>query len=400
LRDILSDHQKVVDLVDSELEEIKNRYGDKRLTEISGEEANIDDEDLIPEEDIIITTTSGGYIKRQSVDDFKVQRRGGKGVRGMATHDDDEVEQILFTKTHTDLLFFTNLGKVYRIRGYRIPASGRASKGTPYVNLFESFEKEEKVMSIVAVDNEAEGLDEKFLLFATTKGLVKRTALSEFRLIRQSGKIAITLKDGDSLLGVKLTSGHALICISGSNGKMVKFPEEDVRPMGRTATGVKGINVGDEFEAVGLSTSDEGDLIFVLSEHGYGKLSKLEDYRLTSRGTKGVTTLNMTEKTGKIVTTKSVHGDEDIMIITAAGIIIRTSLTEVKVVGRNTQGVKIIRIKDNEQVSSITVLGKHEDEELTETEEANEVVEDVVADESSPVAPDEELTSSPKEDEE
>ena len=403
LRAILSDHQMVVDLVDNELEEVKNKYGDKRLTEISHEVADIDDEDLIPEEDIIITTTSGGYIKRQSVDDFKVQRRGGKGVRGMATHADDEVEQILYTKTHTDLLFFTNLGKVYRIRGYKIPASGRSSKGTPYVNLFEAFEKEEKVMSIVAIDGKEENLDDKYLMFATVNGLVKRTPISEFRLIRQTGKIAITLKDGDTLLGVKLTSGHALICISGSNGKMVKFPEEDVRPMGRTATGVKGITFDEGFKAVGLSTSDEGNLIFVISEHGYGKLSKLEDYRLTSRGTKGVTTLNMTDKTGKIVTTKSVNGDEDVMIITAAGIVIRTSLTEVKVVGRNTQGVKVIRIKDNEVVSSLTVLGKHEDDVVEENLEvpADEVLENEnPSDDTAPVAPGEELSSNDESEEE
>jgi DNA gyrase subunit A len=240
-------------------------------------------------------------------------------------------------------------------------------------------------------------------MFATVNGLVKRTPISEFRLIRQTGKIAITLKDGDTLLGVKLTSGHALICISGSNGKMVKFPEEDVRPMGRTATGVKGITFDEGFKAVGLSTSDEGNLIFVISEHGYGKLSKLEDYRLTSRGTKGVTTLNMTDKTGKIVTTKSVNGDEDVMIITAAGIVIRTSLTEVKVVGRNTQGVKVIRIKDNEVVSSLTVLGKHEDDVVEENLEvpADEVLENEnPSDDTAPVAPGEELSSNDESEEE
>ena len=370
-REILSDHQKVVDIVVEELEEIKEKYGDERKTEISNDTSMIDDEDLIPEEDIIITITSGGYIKRQDPDTFRSQKRGGKGVKGMSTHEDDLVEQIVYSKTHADLLFFTNLGKVYRIRGYKVPAATKNSKGTPYINLFD-FEKEEKIKSIVTFDEYVEG---QHLFFATKDGVVKRTSIEEFKLIRQNGKKAITMREGDELVDVKLTTGSSIICMSCDNGRMVKFHEEDVRPMGRTASGVKGMNVSGG-SVVGLSTADEGELVFVISEHGYGKLSKLEDYRLTQRGSKGVTTLNMTEKTGKIITTKSVNGDEDIMVITEGGILIRTSLKEVSVVGRNTQGVKIIRIKDNEKVSSIAVVKSEEVEETTEqVQEENQVTE-------------------------
>ena len=370
-REILSDHQKVVDIVVEELEEIKEKYGDERKTEISNDTSMIDDEDLIPEEDIIITITSGGYIKRQDPDTFRSQKRGGKGVKGMSTHEDDLVEQIVYSKTHADLLFFTNLGKVYRIRGYKVPAATKNSKGTPYINLFD-FEKEEKIKSIVTFDEYVEG---QHLFFATKDGVVKRTSIEEFKLIRQNGKKAITMREGDELVDVKLTTGSSIICMSCDNGRMVKFHEEDVRPMGRTASGVKGMNVSGG-SVVGLSTADEGELVFVISEYGYGKLSKLEDYRLTQRGSKGVTTLNMTEKTGKIITTKSVNGDEDIMVITEGGILIRTSLKEVSVVGRNTQGVKIIRIKDNEKVSSIAVVKSEEVEETTEqVQEENQVTE-------------------------
>ena len=370
-REILSDHQKVVDIVVEELEEIKEKYGDERKTEISNDTSMIDDEDLIPEEDIIITITSGGYIKRQDPDTFRSQKRGGKGVKGMSTHEDDLVEQIVYSKTHADLLFFTNLGKVYRIRGYKVPAATKNSKGTPYINLFD-FEQDEKIKAIITIDEYIEG---QHLFFATKDGVVKRTSIEEFKLIRQNGKKAITMREGDELVDVKLTTGSSIICMSCDNGRMVKFHEEDVRPMGRTASGVRGMNVSGG-NVVGLSTADEGELVFVISEHGYGKLSKLEDYRLTQRGSKGVTTLNMTEKTGKIITTKSVNGDEDIMVITEGGILIRTSLKEVSVVGRNTQGVKIIRIKDNEKVSSIAVVKSEEVEETTEqVQEENQVTE-------------------------
>ncbi len=374
---ILSDHQLVLDIVVEELEEIKNKYGDKRRSEISSQLAQIDDEDLIPEEDIIITLTKSGYIKRQDPDSFKMQHRGGKGVRGMSTHSDDVVEQIVYSKTHTDLLFFTSYGKVYRIRGYEVPFYSKNSKGLPVVNLL-SLESDEKVQSIIHID---ECDDSYSLFFATKKGIVKRTPISEFESIRQNGKKAIVLREDDELLAVKLIDGTELISIASSNGKMVKFPAESVRLMGRSASGVKGIELVDDAEAISLTTSAEGDKVLVISEKGYGKISPLEEYRLTSRGTKGVITMNMTEKTGNIIATKAVNGDEDVMVITKAGIVIRTWLNEVKVAGRNTQGVKIINIKDKESVVSLTILPHAEEEDesvVEETPVVEEKVEEVI----------------------
>ena len=368
LRDILSSHEKVLQVVIDELEEVKKKYADDRKTEISNNAATIDDEDLIPEEEIIITLTKSGYIKRQDTDTFKAQRRGGKGLTGMKTHEDDMVEKIVYAKTHTDLLFFTNLGKVYRIRGHQVPLYARTGKGLPVVNLL-SMEEGEKVLSIITID---EYDDNHYLFFATKQGIVKRTSIKEFELIRQNGKKAITMRDDDELLDVKLTNGEALVSISSSNGKMVKFKEDDVRVMGRSASGVKGIELADDSVAVGLSTSLEGDKILVISQKGYGKLSPLEDYRLTSRGSKGVITLNMTDKTGTIVTTKAVNGNEDVMVITKAGILIRTYLGEVKVAGRNTQGVKIINVKDKEEVVAFTIVPHEETDSSIPSESVNE----------------------------
>lgn len=365
---ILSDHAKIVEIVDNELEEIKRKFGDERKTEISNQISDIDDEDLIPEEEIMITLTSSGYIKRVASDTFKTQNRGGKGIIGMQTHEDDVVDFIIHTKTHTDLLFFTNYGKVYRIRGYQVPEYSRTAKGLPVINLLHN-EKDEKVMSIISVDEYSESA---YLFFATEQGVVKRTSLKEFESIRQNGKKAIMMREDDVLLGVKLTNGEALVSLSATNGKMVTFKEEDVRVMGRSATGVRGMLVEGEDKVVGITTSLEGDKILVISEHGYGKMSNLSEYRLTSRGTKGVLTMNQTEKTGKLVTTRAVNGDEDIVVVTRAGVVMRTSLTQVAVSGRNTQGVKIIRIQDNEGVSSVAVLKAEEMEEENQEEVSNE----------------------------
>jgi DNA gyrase subunit A len=361
--EILSSKENIEAVVVKELLEIKARYGDKRRTELSNDLANIDDEDLIPEEEIIITITKSGYIKRQDPSTFKSQHRGGKGVRGMSTHEDDMVEKIVYAKTHTDLLFFTNLGKVYRIRGYQVPFYSKSSKGLPVVNLL-NLDPDEKVKALIQID----GCDDHYcLFFATKNGLVKRTSITEFISIRQNGKKAITMREDDELLDVKLTDGNALISISSSNGKMVKFPEDSVRIMGRNATGVKGIELVDGAQAISLTSSSEGQYVLVISEKGYGKISSLDDYRLTSRGTKGVITMNMTEKTGKIVATRAVNGSEDVMVITKAGIIIRTWLKEVKVAGRNTQGVKIINIKDKESVVSLAIVPHQEDADQSET---------------------------------
>ena len=357
--DILSSHEKILEVVIAELEEIKAKYGDERVTEISNSAANIDDEDLIPQEDIVISLTEGGYIKRLTSDTFHVQNRGGVGVSAGKMNKEDVTSIITYTKTHTDLLFFSNLGKVYRIRGYQVPEYSRTAKGLPVQNLLP-LEENEKVLSIINVD---EYKEDEFLLFATKQGIVKRTSVLEFESIRQNGKKAITMREDDELIGVKLTNGDAIIMISATNGKMVKFKESDVRVMGRSATGVKGMELDEGEECISVSTSLEGKYVLALSERGYGKMSLIEDYRLTSRGSKGVITMNSTEKTGPLAITRVVEGDEDIIVITKLGVVIRTSLKQVAKTGRNTQGVKIIKISDKESVKSLTSLKSEEIEE-------------------------------------
>ena len=357
-KEILSDRKNELKVVLDELEEIKNKFGDERRTEISNEISNIDDEDLIPEEQIIITLTKNGYIKRCATDTFRTQNRGGRGVKGMQTHADDVVDILVHAKTHTDLLFFTSFGKVYRMRGYNVPVFSRTAKGLPVVNLL-NLDKDESVKSIISVDEYKDG---NYLFFTTEQGVVKRTAIKEFESIRQNGKIAISLREDDHLLDVKLTDGNTIIGIASSKGKMVNFHENAVRAMGRTASGVRGMNV-DGGTAVGVVTSLEGEYILAITEHGYGKMTHYEDYRLTSRGTKGVITLHATEKVGQLVTIRAVKGEEDLMVITKAGVIIRIPLSQVKKAGRNTQGVRIIRLDDNQMVSSVAIVEHQEDQE-------------------------------------
>ena len=349
--------------------EIKERFSDRRKSEILGGEFNIDDEDLIPQEDIIITLTTNGYIKRVPSDTYRTQKRGGKGMKGMSTHEDDVVDKIVTANTHEDVLFFTNYGKVYRIRGHQIPEYGRTSKGIPAINLLK-LDQEEKVRSIISINNKSEDLtDEHSLIFVTKRGITKRVFLSEFARINQNGKIAIGLKEEDELIDVKLTDGTAEIFIASSNGKVVRFNENDVRCMGRTAAGVKGINVA-EGEVVGVATSLEGKYILVISEYGYGKMSDMEDYRLTKRGSQGVLTIKTSEKNGNLAKILAVNGDEDALVVTNLGIIIRTSLKEVKVAGRNTLGVRIIRLSNDQKVSSLCVTDPS-DEIIEETNEEN-----------------------------
>lgn len=368
LQYILSSHEHILATVIDELKEIKEKYGDERKTEISNENSDIDDEDLIPKEDIVISLTESGYIKRMNVDTFKVQNRGGVGVSGGKMNKEDVTSIITYSKTHTDLLFFTSVGKVYRLRGYKVPEFSRTSKGIPVQNLL-ALEDNEKVLAIINVDDYNENA---YLFFATRKGVVKKTSLMEFESIRQNGKIAISMREGDELIGVKLTDGHALISLASDNNKMVTFHEEDVREMGRMAAGVKGMDIGENDNVISITTSLEGKYILALSEKGYGKMSPLEDYRLTSRGSKGVLTMNISERNGKLVATRAVNGDEDIIIITKLGVVIRTSLSQVAISGRNTLGVKIIRLRDDESVSSLTTV-EHEDEEvLDEANQANQ----------------------------
>ena len=362
---ILSDKNEIYQIIKAEMLEIKEKYNDKRRSEILAGEFNIDDEDLIPQEDMIVTLTLNGYIKRVPIDTYRQQKRGGKGMRGMSTNEDDIVDKIVLANTHEDVLFFTNLGRVYRIRGHQIPEYGRTSKGIPAINLLK-MQQNEKIKSIITIDNKSEDLtDEHTLLFVTKKGIAKRVYLSEFVRINSNGKIALGLREDDELVDVKLTDGNAEIFIASSNGKVVRFNENDIRCMGRTAAGVRGINVAGG-EVVGVATSLEGRYILVISQFGYGKMSEMEDYRLTKRGSQGVLTVKTTEKNGTLSKIVAVNGDEDVLVVTDQGIIIRTSLKEVKIAGRNTLGVRIIRLNPGQSVSSLCVTEAAEDEENEE----------------------------------
>ena len=362
LQDILANHERVLQIIRDDLTEIDKKYGDDRRTEISDTIYNMEDEDLIPVEDVIIMMTESGYIKRQSVDTYKAQNRGGRGVKSLTLNEEDSIDTMISMSTHDYLLLFTNTGRVYRMKGYNIPNASRVSKGLPIVNLL-TLEKGEKIQTLLSVPRENEAY--KNLLFVTKHGIVKRTALSEFDSIYRNGKIAITLKEDDELAFVRLTTGDDDIIIAGSNGKAVRFKEDQVRLMGRTAAGVSGFNC-DGSIVVGAALSNEGDTILSISENGYGKRSLLEDYRLTSRGKKGVRTINITEKTGKLVSVKAVRGDEDVMIVSSSGIMIRTSLEHVGIYGRNTQGVRLINLTDDAKVTRVTLVDHEEQEDISE----------------------------------
>lgn len=378
LRDILANHDRVIGIIREELNDVKERFGDERRTEISEVDYDMQDEDLIPVEDVVITMTTNGYIKRMPTDTYRTQNRGGRGVKGMAVNEDDIVELLITMSTHDYLLLFTNFGKVYRIKGYKVPNASRTAKGLPVVNLL-NLDKDEKVRALVPVRPDSES---EFLLFVTKNGLVKRVSMHEFDSIRQNGKIAITLREFDELVGVKETTGDDEIIIAGSNGKAVRFHEDGIRPMGRTASGVKGFNV-DGAIVVGAATSREGTHLLAVSENGYGKRTPIEEYRLTTRGAKGVKTINITNKTGELVSVRAVNGDEDAMIVTNTGIIIRISVDDIGIYSRNTQGVKLINVSEDESVAKVAIVEKEEEtsEESTETtkpETSQEVVSETI----------------------
>ena len=369
LKDILANHSRVVEIIKTDLLEVKEKFMDERRSEIVEGDLDIVDEDLIPVEDIVITMTTNGYIKRMAVDTYKTQNRGGKGIKGMGVNDDDIIDQFINMRTHDNLLMFTNFGKVYRIKGYKVPSSSRVAKGIPIVNLL-NLDKGELVNSIVTVNKDQQ--DDGFLFFVTRNGLVKKTPIGEFDRIRQSGKIAISLKDGDELITVKHTSGDEQIIIAGSNGKAVRFEESHVRSMGRNACGVRGFNI-DGSKVVGMTTGKEGKYILVVTKNGYGKKSDIDEYRLTSRGAKGVKTISITEKNGELVALRAVNGDEDCMIMTDDGIIIRISLEKVSVFGRSTQGVKLISTGDDSTVCTVAIVSKESnDDEVIDNDAVTE----------------------------
>ncbi len=365
LKDILANEERVLEIIRNELTVLKDKFSDKRRTEIIQGTFDLEDEDLIPQEDIIISLTTNGYVKRMPVDTYKSQNRGGRGIKGMSTNDNDIVSSMINMSTHDDLLIFTNLGKVYRLKGYNIPEYGRTAKGLPVVNLL-NLDKDESVKSMISINKDKiEDDKDLYLFFVTLNGIVKKTPLEEFKRIRQTGKIAIGLREDDELVSVKLTSNDDQILIAASNGKLIRFENKDVRSMGRTATGVRGINV-DGSHVVGMTTNWEGQFLMAISENGYGKMSPIDDYRLSHRGAKGVKTINTTEKTGSLVAIRAVNGDEDLLIITNLGIIIRLPMEQVKVAGRSTQGVRLIKVADDSIVSSVEVVDKNEEEEDVE----------------------------------
>ena len=361
LKAILASEQKVLEIIKNEMLEIRNKYGDDRRTEIDMTAVEyIEDESLIPQEEIIVTLTNKNYIKRIPKDTYKVQHRGGVGIKGMTTTDNDFVEQLISLNTHDDILFFTNKGKVYRLKGYKIPEYSRTAKGLPIVNLLQ-LEKDEKIKTVIKISNK-EDFTNKCLLFTTKNGLIKRTAIAEFENIRQTGKIAITLKDDDELISVKMTSGDDQVLICSSKGRMARFNENEIRIMGRTASGVRGINLTDDI-CVGAEISELGKSLLVVTENGYGKKTAIEEYRETKRGSKGVKTLNITEKNGNVVGFKSTDDNKDLMIITNDGVIIRMDVKSISTMGRVTKGVRLINLKDNNKVASISILEKELEEE-------------------------------------
>ena len=359
LKSILASEEKVLQIIKKEMLEIKNKYGDDRRTKIDNTAIEyIEDESLIPREEIIVTITNKNYIKRIAKDTYKVQHRGGVGIKGMATTEEDFVEQLLSLNTHDYILFFSNKGKVYRLKGYKIPEYSRTAKGLPIVNLL-SLEKDEKINTLIKIN---ENEEYKCLIFATKNGIVKRTPIAEFDNIRQNGKIAITLKENDELISVRKTTGKDQVLMCSSNGRMARFNENEVRIMGRTASGVRGINLNND-ECVGMEISEPGKLLLVVTEKGYGKKTALEEYRETKRGSKGVKTLNITDKNGKIISFKSTNNDKDLMIITKDGVIIRMDVSSISEMGRVTKGVRLINLKDNNKVASISIIDKEMEEE-------------------------------------
>ena len=375
LKDILSSDEKILGVIKKELLEIKDKYGDERRTHIDMTAIEyIEDESLIPNDDIIVTLTNKGYIKRLKSDTYKTQNRGGVGIKGMATNEDDFVEHMLNLNSHDFVLFFTNKGKVYRIKGYEIPEFSRQSKGLPIINLLQ-LDKDERISSILTGNKDDK--DVQTFVFVTKKGLIKRTALSEFENIRKSGKIAILLKEDDELINVKTACGKNEIVVGASNGRMVRFDENEVRIMGRNTSGVKAIDIPDDVNVVGFTVLMPEDNILIVTEKGYGKITPISEYRLTHRGSKGVKALNVTEKNGNMVSIKKVDDFEsyDLVIVTNSGVIMKMPMNQISVLKRNTQGTRLIKLKDDQLLSTVAIVNKEEEsDENDELNSENDIV--------------------------
>ncbi|APB30372.1 DNA gyrase subunit A [Vagococcus teuberi] len=376
LKDILANHHRVLDIISEELDEVQRKYGDERRTELLvGEVLSLEDEDLIEEEDVVITLTHNGYIKRLPSTEFRTQNRGGRGVQGMGVHDDDFVENLLSCSTHDTLLFFTDTGKVYRAKGYEIPEYGRTAKGIPVINLL-GIDSSEKIEAIINVEGKADS--NQYLFFTTKLGTVKRTSVQEFANIRTNGLKSIGLKDGDSLINVALTDGDDTIIIGTNLGYSVTFKEEAVRSMGRSAAGVRGIRLRENDYVIGMDILKPDMEVLVITENGYGKRTHAKEYPIKGRGGKGIKTVNITEKNGHLVGLTTVSGEEDIMLVTNKGVIIRFELNSVSQTGRSTQGVRLIRLEEDALVSTMATIEVEEDEEIIVSEEIEiEVTEEV-----------------------
>ncbi|GAB6990938.1 DNA gyrase subunit A [Paenibacillus pini] len=361
-REILANEGLVLDIISAELQDIKERFSDDRRTEITVGEESILDEDLIPREEVVITITHTGYIKRLPANTYRSQKRGGRGVVGMDTKDQDFVKHLFVSNSHHYLLFFTDKGKVYKLKAYEIPELGRTARGTAIINLIQ-IEQGETVYAVIPVQ---EFESDKYLLFATRKGIVKKTPLEDYINIRKGGLIAINLREDDSLIEVKLTEGKQEMIMGTAQGMSIRFSENDVRSMGRGATGVKGINLDDNDEVIGMDVVDQDLDVLIVTSKGYGKRTPASDYRSQTRGGKGIKTINVTDKNGPVVALKIVKIEEDLMIITSSGTLIRTSMEGISTMGRYTQGVKLINIRDDDSVGTVCIADKSEDPETME----------------------------------
>ena len=358
LREILANEQLVLDIIKEELLEIKQKYGDERKTKIVAAEGEINVEDLIKEEQTVVALTHFGYIKRMPIDTYRSQKRGGKGITGISTREEDFVKQIFTASTHDTILFFSNKGKLYRLRGYEIPEAGRTAKGTAIVNLLR-LDNGEKISAVIPITNFEDG---KYLLMATKNGLIKKTALKDFDSTRKTGLLSITLKDDDELIDVRLTDGEDNVVLVTSKGLSITFDEKDVRPVGRSAQGVIGIRLDDKDFVIGMESiiASKDATLLAITEHGFGKRTELSEYRVQNRGGRGVITYKVTPKTGNIVGIRIANGDEDVMMITDKGTIIRLKVEEISILGRATQGVTLMRTNDGGKVVSIELIQQEE----------------------------------------
>ena len=362
LEEILGSEQRVLEVIKTEISEIKEKFGDERRTSIEPVVDDIDYEDLIEEEDVVVTMTKQGYIKRLAADTYRSQKRGGKGIIGMQTKEEDFVNTMFVASTHAYILFFTNSGRMYRIKTYEIPEAGRQAKGTAIVNLIP-LEPGEKISAMIPVREYVEGEN---LIMATRNGVIKKTDIMEYENAPKGGKIAINLDEGDELINVKKTDGTADIFLGTHDGKMIRFAEDDVRTLGRVSRGVRGIMLKDGDYVVGMDVMREGARVLVISEKGYGKKTELDEYKVQARGGMGVKNHAITDKTGNIIGIKSVTGEEDLILITTGGIVIRIASDEIRVCGRVSQGVRLIKVEEETTVASVAVVDKSEEEEPQE----------------------------------